>query len=93
MRSEESLVELCLWILRDENGVIQALCDSVRTDNVAWESRVFTLCGARITQACDKHTNTRSGFEIAFTEHVKAISLLSLPSTSTSIQKVPNDTT
>ena len=45
-----------------------------------WESRVFTQCGARTTQAYDKHTKTWSGFEISFTEYVKEISLNSLPS-------------
>ena len=29
-----------------------------------WESRVFTQCSARITQAYDQHTETWRGFEI-----------------------------
>ena len=44
-----------------------------------WESRVFTQCGARITQAYDKHTRTWSGFEINFTEHAKEMSIITLP--------------
>ena len=45
-----------------------------------WESRVFKQCGARITQAYDKHTGTWGGFEISFTEHAKEISIITLPS-------------
>ena len=45
-----------------------------------WESRVFTQCGARITQAYDKHTRTWGGFEVSFTEYAKEISLINLPS-------------
>ena len=45
-----------------------------------WESRVFNQCGARITQAYNKHTRTWGGFEINFTEHVKEISITTLPS-------------
>ena len=45
-----------------------------------WESRVFTQCGARITQAYDKHTKTWGGLEISFTEYVEEISLTNLPS-------------
>ena len=44
------------------------------------ESRVFTQCGARITQAFEKHTRTWSGFEISFTECAKEISIITLPS-------------
>ena len=44
------------------------------------ESRVFTQCGARITQANDKHARTWGGFEISFTEYAKGISLINLPS-------------
>ena len=36
-----------------------------------WESRLFTQCGARITQAHDKHTRTLGGFEISFAENAK----------------------
>ena len=36
-----------------------------------WESRVFTSCGARITQADDSRTKTYGGFEISFSPHVK----------------------
>ena len=43
-----------------------------------WESRVFTQCGARITQAYDKHTQTWSGFQVNFDEYVKKISVISL---------------
>ena len=45
-----------------------------------WESRMFTQCGARITQANDKRTRTWCGFEIIFTENAKEISLITLPS-------------
>ena len=45
-----------------------------------WESRVFTQCGARITHAHDKHTKTWRRVEISFTEYVKEISLINLPS-------------
>ena len=45
-----------------------------------WESRVFTQCGARITQAYHKHTITLGGFEISFTEYTKEISLIASPS-------------
>ena len=44
-----------------------------------WESRVFTQCGARITQAYDKHPRTWSGFEISFTEYAKIFSIITLP--------------
>ena len=44
------------------------------------ESRVFKQCGARITQAYDKHTGTWDGFEISFTEYAKEISIITLPS-------------
>ena len=40
---------------------------------------MFTQCGARITQAYDKHTRTYVGFEINFTEYTKEISLITLP--------------
>ena len=33
-----------------------------------WESRVCTQCGARITQAYDKHTKFYCEFEISFAE-------------------------
>ena len=42
-----------------------------------WESRVFTQCGARITQAYDKHTRT-SGVEINLTQYAKEISIITL---------------
>ena len=45
-----------------------------------WESRVFKQCGAQITQAYNKHTGTWGGFEISFTEYVKEISIITLPS-------------
>ena len=45
-----------------------------------WESRVFAQCGARITQANDKHTRTWGGFEISFAEYAKEISIITLPS-------------
>ena len=41
---------------------------------------MFTRCGARITQAYDKHTRTSGGFEISFTEYAKKNSLINLPS-------------
>ena len=44
-----------------------------------WESRVSTQCGARTTQACDKHTRTWGGFEISSTEYAKEISISTLP--------------
>ena len=34
-----------------------------------WESRVFTQCGAPITQSYDEHTRTWCGFEIKLTEY------------------------
>ena len=34
----------------------------------------------KITQAYNKHTGTWSGFEISFAEHVKEISIITLPS-------------
>ena len=37
-------------------------------------------CGAQITQAYNKHTRTWSRFEISFTENVKEISIITLPS-------------
>ena len=37
-------------------------------------------CGAQITQACKKHTGTWGGFQINFTEYVKEISIITLPS-------------
>ena len=77
MKGEESVMEPCLWTLRDENGGIHALC-SVRVGKV--ESRVFKQCGAQITQAYNKHTGTWGGFEISFTEYVKEISIITLPS-------------
>ena len=40
----------------------------------------FKQCGAQITQAYNKHTGTWSGFEISFTEYVKEISIITLPS-------------
>ena len=46
-----------------------------------WESRVLTRCGARITQANDKHTRTLGGFEISFTEYAKEISLIAITTT------------
>ena len=45
---------------------INILCESG-----TWEARVFAQFGARITQAYDKHTNTRGGFEISSTEYGK----------------------
>ena len=45
-----------------------------------WESRVFKQCGAQITHAYNKHTGTWGGFEISFTEYVKEISIITLPS-------------
>ena len=39
-----------------------------KTWESTWESRVCTQCGARITQACDKHTKTYCEFEISFAE-------------------------
>ena len=41
---------------------------------------MFQQCGARITQAYDKHSRTCGGFEISFTEYVKEISIITLPS-------------
>ena len=41
---------------------------------------MFQQCGARITQAYDKHSRTCGGFEISFTEYVKEISMITLPS-------------
>ena len=58
-----------------------------------WESRVFTQCGARITQAYDKHTNTWSGFEISFAEYEKRNHGHQLAITSTPRQKIPNHST
>ena len=58
-----------------------------------WESRVVKQCGARITQAYDKHTRTRSGFEINLTEYAKEISLINFAITSTLRQKIPNHST
>ena len=45
-----------------------------------WASRVFKQCGAQITQAYNKHTGTWCEFEISFTEYVKEISIINLPS-------------
>ena len=45
-----------------------------------WESRVFKQCGAQITQACKRYSGTWGGFEISFTEYVKEISIITLPS-------------
>ena len=45
-----------------------------------WESRVFKQCGGQITQAYNKHTGTWCGCEISFTEYVKEISIITLPS-------------
>ena len=45
-----------------------------------WESRMFTKCGARITQAYDKHIETWRGFEISFTEYVKQCRVINWPS-------------
>ena len=103
LTGEESVMEPCLWTLRDENGVIHALClvyvdvfmlaccdspfgkhifESINKLYVweKWESRVFKQCGAQITQAYNKHTGTWGGFEISFTEYVKEISIITLPS-------------
>ena len=41
---------------------------------------MFKQCGAQITQAHNKHTGTWRGFEISFTEYVKEISIITLPS-------------
>ena len=41
---------------------------------------MFKQCGAQITQAYNKHTGTWGGFEISFTEYVKEISIITLPS-------------
>ena len=41
---------------------------------------MFKQCGAQITQAYNKHAGTWSGFEISFTEYVKEISIIILPS-------------
>ena len=41
-----------------------------------WESRVFTQCGARITQAYDKHTRTWSGFQVKFADNMKKVSVI-----------------
>ena len=41
---------------------------------------MFKQCGAQITQAYCRHTGTWSGFEISFTEYVKKISIITLPS-------------
>ena len=54
-----------------------------------WESRVFTQCGARVTQAYDKHTQTWDGVEIFFIEYVKEISLINLPSHRRRDRKMP----
>ena len=102
--------------LRNENGVIQALC-LVYVDDFTlacsastfrkqvfdginnlyewgtWESRVFRQCGARTTQANDKHTNTWGGFEMSFTEYEKRNLGLQLAITSTPRQKIPNHST
>ena len=95
MGGEESLMDLCLWTFRSEKGVIQAVfgvCRAVTSiwkkrifDGInnlyelgTWESRVFTQCGARSTEAYDKHTE--SEFETSFTEYVKEISRINLPS-------------
>ena len=41
---------------------------------------MFKQCGAQVTQAYKKHTGTWNGFEISFTEYVKEISIITLPS-------------
>ena len=41
---------------------------------------MFKQCGAQITQAYNKHSGTWGGFEISFTEYVKEISIITLPS-------------
>ena len=41
---------------------------------------MFKQCGAQITQSNNKHTGTWSGFEISYTENVKEISIITLPS-------------
>ena len=41
---------------------------------------MFKQCGAQITQAYNKHTGAWGGFEISFTEYVKEISIVTLPS-------------
>ena len=50
------------------------------TSGEKWESRVFKQCGAQITQGYNKHTGTWGGFEISFTEYVRKISIITLPS-------------
>ena len=51
-----------------------------RYERGEWESRVFKQCGAQITQAYNKHTSTWGGFESIFTDDVKEISIIILPS-------------
>ena len=41
---------------------------------------MFKQCGAQITQAHKQHIGTWGGFEISFTEYVKEISIITLPS-------------
>ena len=41
---------------------------------------MFKQCGAQITQAYSKDTGTWSGFEFIFTEYVKEMSIITLPS-------------
>ena len=50
-----------------------------------WESRVFKQCGAQMTQAYNKHTGTRCGFEISCTEYVKEISIITIAGTSVAV--------
>ena len=92
MRCEESLMELCLWIFRDEKGVILAVClvyvDDLKLacSDSPFGKHVFDSLNHLYRAAHEshkpttKHTRTWGGFEIGFADFVKEISLISLPS-------------
>ena len=44
-----------------------------------WESKSFVQCGAKITQAYDRRTQTWGGFEISFADYSQQLELLNLP--------------
>ena len=73
---------LCVWFTSMIHVGVQYVFDSINNlyEWGTWESRVFKQCGARVTQAYDKHTRTWRGFWISFTEYAKEISIITLPS-------------
>ena len=93
----------CIRLLKAVYGLVNAprrwyhrvatdLRNLTGAESVMDESRVFKQCGAQITQAYTKHTGTWSGFEISFTEYVKEISIITLPSHRRR-EKIQNHTT